>query len=247
MAGDGIFDFPRRLSAEMLDQLACGDPRAIRSRADLRRINRVMGSPRLVARALSPELQRLTATRGSHAVRLLELGAGDGTLMLEVAKRWHEKWPAIHLTLLDRQNATSAATLDEFHRLGWTTQVLCIDIDEWMNTPSDSRWDAIMANLFIHHFDQQTIAALFQVLARRTNWFMACEPRRNQLALLASRLVIFLGANSITRQDAVLSVRGGFSALELSELWTDAYDLWRRKENPAGLFSHIFVAMRKGA
>ena len=35
---------------------------------------------------------------------LLELGAGDGTFMLTVARRLAASWPKIRLTLLDRQD-----------------------------------------------------------------------------------------------------------------------------------------------
>ena len=42
----------RRLEREWLDELPADDPRARRSRADLRRINAIMGNARIVASAL---------------------------------------------------------------------------------------------------------------------------------------------------------------------------------------------------
>ncbi|MEO6959202.1 MAG: hypothetical protein ABI228_06060 [Burkholderiaceae bacterium] len=236
----------RRLSPERLDHLAPADPLAIRSRADLRRINRLMGSGGLIARALQAHAVRMPPLRDHRPQRIIELGAGDGSLMLRLAKKFAQRWPGAHLTLLDRQNVVGASTLDEFDRLGWTVDVLCLDVNEWIAASVRERWDMAIANLFIHHFDSSTIAALFTALGERCNWFMACEPRRSRLRLLASRLIFLAGANAVTREDAVLSVRAGFSDTELSALWPRRASQWVRQEGPAGLFSHTFVAYRKG-
>ncbi len=68
----------RSLQPEILDRLDVGDPRAIQSRRDLQKVNALMGHSRFLARAL----------RGSIAGSLLvELGSGDGTLLLKVARR----------------------------------------------------------------------------------------------------------------------------------------------------------------
>lgn len=239
--------FPRRLSPERLDHLASADPMAIRSWADLRRINRLMGSVGLIAHALRDHAIRVPSRQSHRPRRIIELGAGDGSLMLRLAKKFAKRWPGTHLTLLDRQNVVSASTLDEFDRLGWTVEVLCRDVNEWIAASAPERWDMAIANLFIHHFDSSTIAALFAALDERSNWFMACEPRRSRLPLLASRLVFLAGANAVTREDAVLSVRAGFLGKELSALWPRSTSQWVHQEGPAGLFSHTFVAYRKGA
>ena len=52
--------------------------------------------------------------------------------------------------------------------------------------------------------------------------FVACEPRRSAFALLGARMVFALGANDVTRHDAVASVRAGFRGRELSGLWPTA-------------------------
>ncbi len=70
----------RRVEAETLDHLREDDPRAIRSRRDLRRINRIMGSLSIMNSLLNASLVRAP----SH---IAELGAGDGSLLLRLAKR----------------------------------------------------------------------------------------------------------------------------------------------------------------
>lgn len=65
----------RSLEPELLDELPAEDPRAIRSRGDLRRINAIMGNARIIARHLG------TATR------IADLGGGDGSLLRGLAKK----------------------------------------------------------------------------------------------------------------------------------------------------------------
>jgi hypothetical protein len=48
----------------------------------------------------------------------------------------------------------------------------------------------------------------------------------------------------MTRRDPVSSVRAGFRAQELSDLWLDPEN-WVLDEYAAGLFSHCFLAIRK--
>src|SRR5262245_47260239 len=70
----------RRVEEETLDHLPEDDPRAVRSRRDLRRINRIMGNDSIVETLLSGSLVRPPS-------RIAELGAGDGSLALRLAQR----------------------------------------------------------------------------------------------------------------------------------------------------------------
>ena len=105
---------PRRLEPEALDHLAPDDPTAQRSRRDLRRINRVMGSRRILVRALS----RAVPAARAAPLRILEIGCGDGLLMLDVARSARERWPAAELTLLDRQPIVAPETLAAYAAAG---------------------------------------------------------------------------------------------------------------------------------
>ena len=101
--------------------------------------------------------------------------------------------------------------------------------------------NAIIANLFLHHFEDDTLARLFALAASRTTLLVACEPRRARLPLAGSHLLGVIGCNDVTRHDAVLSVRSGFIARELSALWPLDRG-WSLEERRAGPFSHLFVA-----
>jgi hypothetical protein len=229
--------FPRHLADEILDHLAPDDPRAVRARKDLRRINRIMGSARIIGRAL--------AQSGRPLVRIIELGAGDGALMLQLAQRLAPRSPQAHVTLLDRQALVPAEVRAGLAALGWTPDLMTTDVADWIAGPDAARADLAISNLFIHHLDAAALRKLFAALAARVDMFVACEPRRGRLALSASRLVGLLGANAVTRTDAVLSVQAGFRDNELSAYWPDQ-DAWELEERRAGLFSHLFVATRRG-
>ena len=238
---------PRLVEAETLDGLAEEDPAAVRSRRDLQRVHRVMGTRAIVARAL----RELTAFRSNtEPLRILELGAGDGTLMLSVAGLLGKDFPAVLLQLLDRQSLVSAATLARYAELGWHANVQVSDVFDWIanDTDDDSgkpglRWDVIVVNLFLHHFEGAQLDALLAAIASRTDSFLACEPRRSMLALVGSHLIGLIGANAVTRQDAVLSVHAGFEQGEITGLWPDSATDWSLKDYPAGLFSQCFSAL----
>ena len=97
------------------------------------------------------------------------------------------------------------------------------------------------ANLFLHHLDEIALVRLLGGIAARAKAFVACEPRRGRFALLGARLVGILGANEVTRHDAVVSVRAGFQGRDLSALWPQR-GLWHLSENSVLPFTHVFRA-----
>ncbi len=229
---------PRRVEPELLDDLPASDPRARRSRDDLRRIHRFMGTLGAAQRAMDE------ASVAAPPRRIVELGAGDGSLMLRLARARAARWPAVELTLLDRLDLVDGRTRDQFRDLGWLPTALAMDVFEWLEGPQVKRWDITCANLFLHHFATAELARLLAGIAERSQAFFCLEPRRSALPLLASHLVGLLGANDVTRQDAVLSVHAGFRDQELSALWPD-HQGWVVREYRAGLFGHGFLAIRR--
>jgi len=223
----------------MLDLLPQADPRAIRSRQDLRRINRVMATHSILCRGID------AATRGRPPRRIVELGAGDGTLLLRLARRRAAKWPGVEATVVDRQDLVASETRQGFATLGWTLRVVACDVFEWVDEADAVPYDLSLANLFLHHFADEALRLLLSGVAARSNAFVACEPRRAATALVGSHLVGLLGCNAVSRNDAVLSVRAGFRDAELAAAWPETHS-WQIDEYPAGLFSHCFLATRSG-
>jgi hypothetical protein len=228
----------RRVEPELLDGLAAEDPRAQRSRKDLRLIHRVMATLSIVQHALDRGIP------GFRPRTLIELGAGDGSLMLRLAQSRAGSWPDVHVTLLDRLNLVSPQTTEGLSKIGWTPLVETMDVFDWLARSEDRRWDIVFANLFLHHFSSSELTRLLEGIAAHSRVFICCEPRRSVLPLVGSHLIGLLGAGPVTRQDAVSSVHAGFQAQELSELWPNPQN-WVLHEYSAGLFSHCFHAFRE--
>jgi len=232
----------RVLEPETLDHLAADDPAAQRARRDLRRVNTAMGARRILERALARALPS-----GRRGLRLLEIGCGDGRLLLDVARHRGDRWPAARVDLLDRQPIVDAATLAAYAACGWQARPIAADVLDWARADDGERWDAVVANLFLHHFDGAALGSVLAGCARRADALVACEPRRSRFALAASHLIVFLGASAVTRHDGVVSVRAGFVGDELTSAWPLRGDGWRLDEYEDGAFTHCFCAVRRSA
>lgn len=224
----------RRIQPELLDGLPAGDPRAIQSRGDLQRVNTLMGHRGIVTGALRrmPAPPRL----------LVELGAGDGTFLLRVARRLGPQ-VRMRAMLVDRQPSLSASTREGFEAAGWNVETCQSDVFEWLCRPHPETADVTLANLFLHHFREGELATLLNLIAQRTTYFVACEPRRSRTALAGVPLLRLIGCNEVTLHDSDISVRAGFRDRELSALWPNDPG-WNLTERRRGLFTHAFVATR---
>lgn len=226
----------RVVEPELIDALPPTDPLAIRSRRDLRRVNAWMGNPKIMARALRQAFPR------NPPGRIAEIGAGDGELLLCVARLLN--WRSLNVTLVDRQDILKSDTRARFKQMGCEVQPVKGDVFDWLQKPPAGT-DVIAANLFLHHFTDEQLRELFRAAAKTAPAFIAVEPRRTAPCLFFSRLLWFIGCNRVTRHDAVVSVRAGFAGSELSALWPASAD-WNLTEQPARFASHLFVAQRKG-
>jgi SAM-dependent methyltransferase len=228
---------PRRVEPEWLDELPQSDPRAMWSRRDLKRINGWMLQARIMTRLV------VAALDGQTPRTLVELGAGDGTFTLALAKRLAQRWRNVKVTLVDRQDIVTEQTRRAFHDLGWQSQTVCADVFDYLQGARPGSADIVLANLFLHHFERDSLAKLLGGAACLADAFAACEPWRAGSGLIGSRLLWAIGCNGVTRHDALVSVRAGFRERELSELWPNGTD-WRLQEGPALPFTHCFLARR---
>ena len=225
----------RIVKPELLDTLPPNDPRAIRSRRDLRHINSWMRNHSIMADALKNNSGHLAPEQ------ITELGAGDGNFMLRLAQKMSPRWPKVNLTLLDRQKIVSTETIAAFAQLGWHAAPVVADVFDWSSSNAD---EVVIANLFLHHFEDGQLAGLLRKVSQHTKLFVAVEPYRFALPSLAGQLLRLIGCNDVTRHDAVVSIRAGFAGEEISALWPDKSN-WQLTERRAGLFSHLFIARRR--
>lgn len=211
----------REVKPEILDELNPWDPRAIRSRADLRRINRLMGNHRWICRELA-QLHR------QGLPQAIELGAGDGQL----AARLLEVHPELRVTAIDLQ--APDPSLAEHPRLTWIQgDVLDLQID-------CSR-AVVISNLFLHHLEADALQHLGHRLQSAAA-LLACEPERRPLHLFQAKLGTPL-FNAVTHHDMVVSIEAGFRGRELIEHLSLPAS-WRWQQNRNWLGAHRVKGVR---
>ena len=225
----------RNVLPELLDELPADDRRAIQSRGNLKRVNALMGNADIMARAL------LDGSREGIPETLVELGAGDGTFLLQIARRVAPRWNGLRAVLVDQQPLVTSQTRAQFEALSWQVEPVQADVFHWLQAPAARTADITIANLFLHHFVERDLSTLLREASRQTRLFLACEPRRSRPALAAAAMLGFIGCNGVTVHDATTSVRAGFRDHELSAAWPSAAG-WTLTEGRAGHFTHGFVA-----
>jgi hypothetical protein len=225
----------RVVRPEILDDLPAEDPRAARARRDLRIINVLMGHPRLVVRALR-DLNTLPR-------RIVELGGGDGTLLLRVARALGPAQQPVRAVLVDRRPAVAPATETALSARGWHVEVTEADVCAWLERPDLDVADVTIANLFLHHFEDTELRRLLELVSRQTRCFIACEPSRSRAGLAGVSLMRLAGFSDVTRHDGRISVCAGFRDREISALWPSSVSCTVTERSVAP-FSHLFIARR---
>src|SRR5688500_12706250 len=109
----------RDLQPELLDELPSNDPRALHSRRDLRRINKIMGNAR-------PIIKFLRESELKSPITIAEIGAGDGNISARVATALSADGISGTLLLVDRQPLAAAEVP------GWKVQTLKVDVFAWL-------------------------------------------------------------------------------------------------------------------
>ncbi len=185
----------RVVQPEILDGLAPDCPEAVASRRDLRVINRLMGGERWIAREL-----RALRRPGE---RVLEVGAGDGTLARVVGDVAGSELAG--LDLAPRPAAWPAEA-------GWH-QADVLSFDGWAGYP------VVVANLFLHHFSTQGLEDIGAELNRHTRVILISEPLRARRSAGMFRLLCpLISAHPVTRHDGRVSIEAGFRGTELPDL-----------------------------
>ncbi|QYM79040.1 hypothetical protein K0B96_00045 [Horticoccus luteus] len=211
----------RIVEPEWLDELPPEDPAAIHSRRDLRWINRRLGT--------AAWLRGQLATRRAPGERVIELGAGDGTLALDLA-------PALgseHYAGLDRVSRPPA----------WTGTWHQTDV---FNFPHWPRYPVVIASLFLHHFTEPQLRQLGAAFAPSARLLLFSEPaRRRRFQWVFALACRFAGAHRVTRHDGHISIAAGFRGDELPVFLGLDPNEWRWKTDIAPLGAYHLRAERR--
>ena len=233
----------RVLKPEILDNLLADDPRAIRSRRDLSRINVFMGNKRWLLRKVvslakslgNSESSEELATRNLHVI---EIGAGDGSF-LELCQECLELMPEVdewERSLESRFTGIDLIAKPEgmHDSIDWFQG----DLFDMPSLPIvEGELSIVVCNLILHHFDTEQLGLLVDLL-QQCDHVLAVEPYRSWFPKFMGYLA-FPFINDVTRHDMIVSIEAGFRRGELAEFFKSK-NVEEKVTRRGGLRTHLF-------
>jgi hypothetical protein len=208
MIGTELLDDPRA------DPIAVGD-----ELRDIARLNRLFGGTRAVVRELEPFFARGTRDGGRDTGTtwtLVDVGTGLGDIPRAAARAARRH--GITLRLVGIEVNRAAARLARGADRAAPVAVVLADGAALPLGPRSV--DVVVASQVLHHLPREVgvrwIAALDRVARRAV---VIADLRRSRVAMAGVWAASFgLGMSGVTRRDAVVSLRRGYTTRELDEL-----------------------------
>ena len=199
-------DLSRRATeTELLDD-GVPDREALRSLADLRRVNRWLGTHRRLRKATRPFLS------SSPRPRLLDVGCGSG----DIPERIRRSFPGSLLVV--------GVDIKVLHLRAAPVSVRRVVADVHALPFSSGAFDVVLASHFLHHFDGADAPAVLRRLydlARRA--LIVDDIRRARVPYVFARSFFpVLLRSRVSVADGALSIRRAFTAAELAAAFAEA-------------------------
>ncbi|MBK9154479.1 MAG: methyltransferase domain-containing protein [Chloracidobacterium sp.] len=179
---------------------------------EIRFINRHLGDRRALRKVFLPEIKKLRAAEFS----LLDVGAGTGELLSEVADLARANKKTAHLVGLDL-NERSACEIAAASRD--CPEIAAVRGDAFMLPFADNAFDYSMCSLFTHHLSDEQIPLVLVEMSRvARRGIFVIDLKRSSTAWVLYQIFCFaFGISPLVRQDGLLSIRKGFTDQELRE------------------------------
>lgn len=195
----------RSTDVEMLDE-GVPEQEALESLADLRRVNRWLGTHRRLRKATRPFLS------SSPRPRLLDVGCGSA----DILERIRRSFPGPCLAV--------GVDIRLLHLRAAPPSVRRVVADVHALPFPGGAFDVVLASHFLHHFDGAEAAAVLRRLydlARRA--LIVDDIRRARVPYVFARsLFPWLLRSRVSVADGALSIRRAFTAAELAAAFAEA-------------------------
>lgn len=184
--------------------------------AELRRVNRWLGDVSALRRSVLPDIER-----GARSLTLLDVGAGTGELLREVALTARSRGATAQLLGLELNERAAAGLLEESREF---PEVMSVRGDALRLPFADGAFDYVICSLFTHHFRDEACVHVLKEMARVARRRVYCiDLHRHPVAYYfyttVGRLILH---NRLVREDGALSILRGFRPDELQHLGEQA-------------------------
>lgn len=202
-----------------MDDLSIGEERLERVLFELRYVNRFLGGYRALRREFDP----LIRSWSGGPLKVLDLGAGLGDHAVELVTWGRRRGVRIEVTALDANPAAvdyCRSYLDRRLSGPDRASVRAVLADA-LDAPYPERtFHVVAASLFLHHFDDDSAAALLRGMDRMaTVGIVVNDLHRHPLAYAGIRaLAAVLPVSPMFKHDGPLSVRRAFKPSELADI-----------------------------
>ena len=181
--------------------------------AELRRVNRWLGDLRALRRSVLPDIGR----GAERAFTLLDVGAGTGELLREVALAARSRGVTARLVGLELNERAAVGLSDESREFA---EIKSVRGDALRLPFADGAFDYVMCSLFTHHFRDDACVRVLKEMARVARRRVYCiDLHRHPVAYYfyttVGRLILH---NRLVREDGALSILRGFRPDELHRL-----------------------------
>jgi ubiquinone/menaquinone biosynthesis C-methylase UbiE len=184
---------------------------------ELRRVNRWLGDARALGRAVLPRIERDGERDGAREFSLLDVGAGTGELLREVAHWARGRGLKARLVGLEL-NERSAQGIREESR--GVEEIESVRGDALRLPFGDGAFDYVMCSLFTHHFDDDACVAVLREMSRvaRRRIFVIDLHRHPVAYYFYTTIGHLILHTRLLREDGALSILRSFRARELRRL-----------------------------
>ncbi|QQS40506.1 MAG: methyltransferase domain-containing protein [Acidobacteriota bacterium] len=206
--------------SEKLERIDTGDYTAEeydRFLEDIRKVNRYAGDSRALRNSLINTLKASDTDR----FRILDIGAGSGELLREIARYSRKAEKKAHLAGLEINERSARSILEESKAY---PEIRAVRGDALRLPFRDRAFDYVISSLFAHHLtDRQIVMALKEMGRVAGREIFLIDLHRHPAAFAAYKVFCSVfGISQLVRQDGSLSVLRGFKPPELLDLAKEA-------------------------